>query len=127
MILGLDVGTVRTGVALSDEEERVAVGAGTLTGDHDEVIAAIAALVHQRSIAKVVVGLPLAMSGKETVQTGLTRKFVQQLQEHIVVPIILQDERLTSVQAERSGKGTVDERAAILILQAFLDRQNIHS
>lgn len=124
MILGLDVGTKRTGVALSDDEGRVAVGAGTLTGERDEMFAAIISLVQKRSITNIVVGLPLAMSGKETNQTALTRTFVDKLQQQVAVPIIFQDERLTSVEAERSGKGKVDERAAILMLQSYLDRHN---
>lgn len=124
MILGLDVGTKRTGVAFSDDEGRVAVGGGTLIGEWSEMFSAIGALMLDRPITRIVVGLPLAMSGKETDQTVLTRTFVDQLQQQVSVPILFQDERLTSVEAERISPNRVDERSAILMLQSYLDRQN---
>ncbi len=124
MILGLDVGTKSTGVAISDDEGRVAVGRGTLTGAWSDMFSAIRALALSRSIKRIVVGLPLALSGKETEQTTLTRSFVQQLQQHVSVPVVLHDERLTSVEAKRQSRERIDERSAILMLQSYLDLHN---
>lgn len=121
-ILGLDYGSVRIGCAVSDDDERIALPAGTISIPTGDVVSAIAAMVRDRSIARVVVGLPLGMDGKQTAQTMLVQAFIQRLKDALALPVETVDERLTSVQAARSkGVGSVDERSAVILLQAHLD------
>lgn len=122
VILGLDYGAVRIGCAVSDADEGIALSAGAIAVPAKEVLSTIAGMVRDRSIARIVVGLPLGMDGKATAQTAATLTFVRRLKETLVLPVETVDERLTSVQASRSrGIGSVDERSAVILLQAYLD------
>jgi putative Holliday junction resolvase len=132
-VLGLDPGDARIGVAISDRERRVAVPFGTVhVGQPPGELKAIAAIVTSDQIAAVVIGLPRELSGKEGPRAGHARAFAAALEAFVDVPIEFQDERLTTVEAERLLRGvgvvgrqrrkTVDQTAATLILQAWLDQ-----
>lgn len=121
--MALDFGEVRCGVALSDPSGTLATPmpvverAGTRKG-----LGRLAELVEANRVARVVVGLPLTLSGDEGPQAVATREFAERLGRRVAVPIELYDERLTTVQAGRSG-GTadLDSRAAAHLLEAFLE------
>jgi putative Holliday junction resolvase len=131
-ILGLDLGQSRIGVAISDPDRRMAVPVGTVRTGAPEDVKAIASLVREHEIAAIVVGQPLSLSGRKGEAADHAEKFAQALRDFLGVPVFLQDERLTTVQAERllgeSGvrgrdrRRVVDQAAATLILQAYLDR-----
>ena len=133
-ILGLDVGDRRIGVALSDAlgltAQRLTVverqgGAGD--------VEAVRALIERHAVDTVVVGLPLTMRGEQGPQAKKVVEFSETLKRRVAVPIALVDERLTTVQgtralqetraSRRARKGLIDQVAAQLILQQFLDRQ----
>jgi putative Holliday junction resolvase len=124
-VLALDYGSARCGAAVCDPTQTVVtpiepvVRAGTRAG-----IGAIAALVAERQIASVVVGLPLALSGAETSQTAETRAFAQRLQRRLGegVAVALHDERLTTRLAQRdiSQNASEDSRAAAHLLEDWL-------
>lgn len=124
-VLALDYGSARCGCALSDPT-------GTLATPIEEVarpgtrkgIAALAALVRDREVGRVVVGLPLGLSGEDTAQTGETRAFAARLGEAVGLPVDLFDERFTTKLAERSGGRTTseDSRAAAVLLEDWLAR-----
>lgn len=131
-ILGLDVGERRVGVALSDP---LGITAGRLTvlerrGASVDV-AAIRKLVEQHHVQRIVVGLPLTLRGEHGVQAKRVESFVESLRRTLAVPIDLIDERLTTVQGERTliaggsswrrRKQMIDQVAAQLILQQFLE------
>jgi putative Holliday junction resolvase len=130
--LGLDVGDVRIGVALSDETATIATGLPTLerVGPRKDV-RALAALVREREAGEVVVGLPRRLDGTLGPQAEKVLAFVEDLRRSVRVPVVTWDERLTSVMAtqalveagvRRQGrKGKVDRVAAVLILQSYLD------
>jgi putative Holliday junction resolvase len=131
-VLGLDLGDVRIGVAISDPERRVAVPLGTVhVGRPPGELLAIAALVRERAATLVVVGHPVPMRGGRGERAGHAETFAQALRGVLDVPVELQDERLSTVQAERAlaAAGThgrerrrvVDASAATVILQAWLD------
>lgn len=125
LLLGLDYGRHHIGMAIADDEEGTAVGAGTLrVRSMNEAIRSIRAAVAERGIKKIVVGLPLSLKSQDTPQTSETRSFLAALRVATGLPVDAQDERLTSRQAERAGatRATVDEKAAILLLQAYCDR-----
>jgi putative Holliday junction resolvase len=122
-IMALDYGAVRTGVALSDPSGTLATPlpvverAGTKKG-----MGRLADVISSSGAERVVVGLPLTLAGEEGTQAAETREFVARLSRRVQVPIELYDERLTTVQAKRSGGAAdADSRAAAHLLEAFLD------
>jgi putative Holliday junction resolvase len=122
-VMALDYGAVRTGVALSDPSGTLATPmpvverAGTKKG-----MARLAEVISSSGAERVVVGLPLTLAGEEGTQAAETREFVARLTRRVQVPIELYDERLTTVQAKRSGGAAdADSRAAAHLLEAFLD------
>jgi putative Holliday junction resolvase len=122
-VMALDYGAVRCGVAVSDPSGTlatpmpVAERAGTKKG-----LARLADLIASSEVERVVIGLPLTMSGDEGPQAAETREFAERLERRVAVPVELYDERLTTVQAGRSGGATdLDSRAAAHLLEAFLD------
>ncbi len=132
-VLGLDLGDVRIGVSISDPERRLAVPLGTVHTGAPADLKAIAALVHEHDVTKVVVGLPLRMSGETGTRAVHAKGFAGALGSVLDVPVVLQDERLSTVEADRalkdagagsrSRRGAVDRSAATIILQAWLDGQ----
>lgn len=134
-ILAIDHGTVRIGLALSDEMELVASPFKTIDAQH-EPEREIAQIVKQKSIAKIVMGMPFHMSGQRGDAAARVEKFAASLGKVLQheVPIEFVDERLSSVEAEaslsRSGvtdkherNQLVDQLAAVVILQDYLNNQ----
>ena len=128
-ILGLDVGAKRIGVARADSATRIAVPAGYIEVDGTEW-QEIARLAKQYNTNLFVLGLPRNNEGKETMQTEYVRNFARSLVRMIPgAKIKFQDESLTSVLAEERlkkrkktyTKGEIDEEAAVIILQDFLE------
>lgn len=125
--MALDVGSRRTGVAVSDELGLFAHPRPALTGGTRAVLDALPELVAGEAIAEVVVGLPLTLSGADSDQTARTRALVERLRERLDVPVTTWDERLSSVEAARyvppdqRRDGSLDSAAAAVLLQAVLD------
>ena len=132
-VLGLDLGDARIGVAISDPERRVAVPHGSIrVGQPPGELKAVAAMVRDLGVMTVVVGHPRSMSGASGQRAQQAESFADALRAIVAVPVELQDERLTTVEAERALRAAgidgrarrrvVDESAAALILGAWLDR-----
>lgn len=131
-VLGIDYGERRIGLAISDELGIIASGAGTLPNDAN-ALGYIAGMVRERDIHDIVVGLPLTLRGEEGASAELVQKFVKTLRERVDIPVELMDERFTSSLAEqairdmgvgrkkRREKGKIDEIAAVILLQGYLD------
>jgi putative Holliday junction resolvase len=134
--LGLDVGDVRIGVALSDETATIATGLPTLArvGPRKD-LKAIAQLVREHQAGEIVVGLPRRLDGEVGVQGRKVLAFMDALRDAVKVPVVAWDERFTTALAQqalleadvkRKGrKGAVDKVAAILILQNYLDYRKV--
>ena len=130
-VLGLDLGDARIGVAISDDRRRIAVPLGTLRTGAPADVKAIADLVHGHGVTLVVIGHPLHLSGEAGERAHHAERFAEALDAFLDVPVLLQDERLSSIEADRalreagaSGRErrrTVDRSAATVILQAWLD------
>ncbi len=102
-VLGLDLGDARIGVAISDPERRVAVPHGTIrVGQPPGELKAVAALVHDLGVAVVVVGHPRSMSGASGPRAQQAEAFAEALAPSVGVPVELQDERLSTAEAERA-------------------------
>lgn len=131
-VLGLDLGDVRIGVAVSDPDRRVAVPIGTVqVGRPPGELKAIAALVAEHEANLVVLGDPVSMDGERGPRAALAAELAEALRAIVRVPVVLQDERLTTVEAKRrlreagvkgrDRRAVVDATAAQLILQSWLD------
>ena len=125
--MALDVGSRRTGVAVSDELGLFAHARPALRGGTRALLEAIPPLVAEEAVDEVVVGLPLTLEGRDSSQTVATRALVEQLRERLDVPVTTWDERLSTVEAaryvpsDRHRDGSLDSAAAALLLQAVLD------
>ena len=121
-ILGIDYGTKRVGLAISDETQTLARELNILSPK--EFWWGIKDLIETEAIERIVIGLPLNMSGGSTLSTEAAQKFSDELQERFPeIPLEFMDERLSSVMAESMGrKKDVDSLAAQIILQNYLDR-----
>jgi putative Holliday junction resolvase len=142
-MIGVDVGERRIGVAVSEGAVAVPLRVIEHTSRASDV-ARVAAIAQEHDARAVVVGLPLSMSGEERDQARRTRVFGEALAQALAVPVVYQDERLTSVQAGRAqaaatakprrvrnaagvhparrrAKPRVDDVAAAIILQAYID------
>jgi putative holliday junction resolvase len=130
-VLGLDLGDARIGVAISDDDRRLAVPLGNVHTGAPADLRAVAALVREHAVTAVVVGHPRSMSGASGAAAVKAERFAEALASGLEVPVELQDERLSTVEAERalreagvSGRArreVVDRTAATVILQAWLD------
>ena len=131
-VLGLDVGSKRIGIAISDLLGITAQGQETLQRQNKRLdFERLGKLIREHEIAEIVVGYPLRMSGAEGVQAERMQRFAEELRERFGLPVHLWDERLTSAEANRVLRETemsirrrgqvVDQMAAVLILQSWMD------
>ena len=133
-IVALDIGTVRIGIATSDIMEIIASAYETYRRKNESAdVLYIANLVRNLDAGLVVIGLPLKMDGSEGQSAQMAKRFGSLLEKEISVPVCYQDERLSTVSAERvlieSGmrrekrKEKIDSLAATFILQTYLDKK----
>jgi putative holliday junction resolvase len=130
-VLGLDLGDARIGVAISDDERRLAVPLGTIRTGAPADLKSIAELVREHSATLVILGHPLLLSGGSGERAHHAERFAEALRAILPVPVVLQDERLSTVEAERALRETgakgrvrrrhIDRSAATVILQSWLD------
>jgi putative Holliday junction resolvase len=141
-ILGIDFGLTRIGLALSDERKVIAGALVTFTAERrsEQTVAKLVSFIaeledtRQCTIEDIVIGLPLMMSGKSGFLADEVQHFVQLLGQSTSIPIHTWDERLSTVQADRSLKEIqltrkrrskiVDQVSAVIILQSYLDSKN---
>ncbi len=134
-ILGIDYGTVRIGLSVSDPLKIIAQGLKTIRNDANSLLE-ISAVIAQQNIEKIIVGNPLNLKGEVGTKAVEVNEFVKKLKETTTVEVMLLDERFTSVMAQRAiismgtkkkqrenNKGKVDEVAAAILLQGYLDSQ----
>ncbi len=130
--LGVDLGRVRIGLALADDLLRTARPLKTLVRRGEAAdLEAIAALARDYEVSRAVLGLPLNMDGSEGASARMARAFQPRLAAALGVPVDLFDERLSSFEAEtrlrdrgissKDRRGMVDQEAAAVILQGWLD------
>ena len=134
--LGLDYGTKRIGVPVSDPDGVFAFPADTLVrSDAERDLEALRALIREREVTRVVVGLPIHMDGRKGPEAEAASRFAERLAEATGLPVDLLDERWTTVEAERallasgSRRGrrrrteVVDSVAASILLRTWLERE----
>ena len=131
-IMAVDLGAVRTGIAISDETESLASPVGTVTQrDRERLLQEVAAIAEQQHAALVVVGLPRNMDGSKGESACNAERFAQALKELTGLPMVMRDERLTTMSAigfldetnvrGKKRKNIIDTVSATIILQDYLD------
>ena len=135
-ILALDYGEKRVGLAISDLMQIIAKPFKTLNNiSNNNIFDQLKIIIEEKSIDKIVVGLPTTLSNNESTQTKIVNQFINELEIAVNIPVISYDERLTSIEAKRSlvaqgvktghNKGEVDMTAAAIFLQNYLDEKSI--
>ena len=134
-IIGLDYGTKTVGVAVSDSLGRTAQAVDTITRKEEnklrQTLARIEALIDEYNVEEIVVGLPKNMNNTIGERAEACRDFADKLERRTGLPVIMWDERLTTVSADNvlkecgvrreNRKAVVDKIAAVFILQGYLD------
>ena len=131
--LAIDYGLKRVGLAISDPSKKIAKAYKTLSNDSvDALLSHIKNEIKINSVEKIILGLPIGMNGKNTHQTKLVLKFNDELKNCFSIPIVLEDERLTSLHAKKSlvfqglkttsNKENIDSTAAALLLQNYINK-----
>ena len=131
-ILALDHGTVRIGVALSDEFKMIASPLEYIPAEpFVEFLSRLQSLLQEKEVDQIIVGMPRNMDGSHGPAAEQVRVFIERLGETVQIPIRTWDERLTSAQANRmliqgnvrrkNRKQVVDKMAAAILLQSYLD------
>ena len=134
-VLGIDYGERRIGLALSDPMGIIAKPLRTIDRKKTtDYISEILNTAKEKNANIIVVGLPLTLRGKQSKQTEIVQKFIEKLTQLGKIPVVPVDERLSSISAKKSlqaqgvktghEKGRVDETAAAIILQEYLDSQS---
>jgi len=136
-ILGLDVGSKTIGVAISDEFGWTAQGLETIPIDEEKNqfgLVRLGEIIREYNVEKVVVGLPKNMNGTIGPRGEMSQQFAKLIEENFHLPVVLWDERLTTLAAERvlleadmsrkKRKKVIDKMAATMILQGYLDSRN---
>jgi putative holliday junction resolvase len=131
-VMAIDYGSKATGIAITDELQLTVRSLTTLRNVRDtKLIESISSLVNENDVGRLVVGLPLNMDGTRGEAAGRVERFVSELQNHLMIPIVMVDERLTSYEAdqimreeglsEMERRLRSDEYAAAIILRDYLD------
>lgn len=131
VVLGVDPGTRRIGVAISDSEQKFALPLEVVDVSGTQHIERLVTLANEREVKEIVVGLPIRLDGSEGPAAEQARRLAEDIEERVDVPVVLVDERLTTVQAgknlstsgvnSRRARGVVDAVAAAVLLQTYLD------
>jgi len=135
-ILGFDLGTRTLGISISDETCTIATVYETLRfeeSDYDSIIPKIKEIVNKENVSTIVLGLPKNMNNSYGDRALTTLEFKNKLEENMDVEVVMQDERLTTVEAtnymlktdisRKKRKKKIDSLAANIILQTYLDKR----
>lgn len=138
-MMGLDVGEKRIGVALSDDTGTFVFPFTTIvrTASEKADLRSIVRIIEEEGVSKVIVGIPIMLSGKEAIQAEKIRAFADKLAKRLRIPLEYWDERYSTVEAERllidagksreARKNIIDKAAAAIILQSYIDAKGSDS
>jgi len=134
--LGLDLGTRTLGISISDTTKTIATALKTIKfndSDYDSLLPELKSIIEEYNISKIVLGLPKNMNNTMGERCDTTIKFQKKLIKEFNIEVVLQDERLTTVEAtnymleadisRKKRKKKIDSLAANIILQTYLDRE----
>ncbi len=132
-ILGIDPGTRRCGIAITDSSETMAFPREAINFD-EGFVQRIVRLVDEEGVELVVMGRPLSLAGSRTASTDFADDLFTRLSDALELPVVQHDERLTTTAAQRSlssaglkvkdHRSRIDSAAAVVLLQHFADSRN---
>lgn len=127
-ILAIDYGEKRIGIAKGSDETKMALPFCIIENkSNDFILSEILKIIKNEDIGLLIIGLPLGLSGKNTNQTNIITSFVSLLEKETNIPILTIDERFTSRSANNlfgdNKKRKIDDVAAMIMLQNFLDKK----
>jgi putative Holliday junction resolvase len=132
-ILGIDPGTKRCGLAVTNTAQTMAFPRPAILRD-EATLSRLRQLIESEEIGCVVIGRPIALSGNETSSTADADELFSQVRDHVTVPVLQWDERLTTRDAQKSlseaglsakeSRDRIDSAAAVIMLQNYLDGLN---
>ncbi|HHE37509.1 MAG TPA: Holliday junction resolvase RuvX [Candidatus Cloacimonetes bacterium] len=132
-IMGIDYGEVRIGIALSDPLQIISRPYKVLTNSDDSLFVELNEIIKLENVGKIILGLPLNLEGKDSQKTLEVRKFAEELEKKVPVPVEFFDERYTTVEANealknmgkdpRESRKVIDKIAASLILRSYLENK----
>ena len=134
--LAIDFGEKRVGLALSDPTKIIAKPFKSISyTNQDDLLNKISLIIEQKNVEKIILGLPIGLKGQQTAQTNRVFEFYNLIKDKNDIKIVMEDERLSSVSAKKSlvlqniktghNKALIDETAAAIFLQLYLDKNNI--
>ena len=134
--LAIDFGEKRVGLALSDPTKIIAKPFKSISyNNQDDLLNKISLIIEQKNVEKIILGLPIGLKGQQTAQTNRVFEFYNLIKDKNDIQIVLEDERLSSISAKKSlvlqniktghNKALIDETAAAIFLQLYLDKNNI--
>ena len=134
--MGLDLGTRTLGISLSDTTHTIATLYDTIRfndSNYDELIHQLKKIISENDVSKIILGLPKNMNNTIGPRALVTMEFMEKLKNELQIEVILQDERLTTVEAtnymleadmsRKKRKQKIDSLAANIILQTYLDKE----
>lgn len=134
--MGLDLGTRTLGISLSDKSKLIASTYKTIRfddSDYDSILPEIKKIVMEQDVSKIILGLPKNMNNSIGDRGLITLNFQKKLMEYLDIEVVMQDERLSTVEAtnymieadvsRKKRKKKVDSLAANIILQTYLDKE----
>jgi putative holliday junction resolvase len=131
--VGIDIGTVRIGVARTDRDGYLATPVETVDRGSENPIGQLVSVIAELEAIEVIVGLPLSLNGSHTASTEDALVMARELSDNTKVPVRLVDERLTTVSAhsalrasgkkQKQTRSVIDQVAAVMILQHALDSE----
>jgi len=133
-ILGIDYGLKKIGLAIGNEDFKMAFPYKTIIKKNNQtLLTELKSILERENISKIVLGLPLYLNGETSLTTVQVKNFAQKLKTHFNLPVILVDERLTSLEAERrimelnlknkqKKKMIIDQLSAVLILENYFNQ-----
>jgi putative Holliday junction resolvase len=132
-VLGIDPGTKRCGIAITNASKTMAFPRPAILRDA-RTLTRLSELIDSEEVGGVVIGRPIALSGNETSSTVDADEFFSQVREYVSVPVVQWDERLTTRDAQKSlseagltqreSRDRIDSAAAVIMLQNYLDGLN---
>ena len=131
-LLGIDYGSVRVGIAISDPLKIIAKPYKTLTYKNcDDMIIQIIEIINEKDVDSIIIGLPITLKNKISKQTEQVLSFIDKLRLKVKIPVISYDERFSSQIAQQAlitqgvktghNKGAIDQTAAAIFLQNYID------
>ncbi|MFA5076306.1 MAG: Holliday junction resolvase RuvX [Patescibacteria group bacterium] len=125
-VLGIDYGSERLGLALGEEEQRIALPFDVLE-NKEGLVGQLRRIIDSEEIYRIIVGLPLNLKGERAFKVEETERFIDLLKKNFNLPILTEDERLSSKMADQlfkeyNQKYDRDAIAAMIILQSYLDK-----